>query len=100
MFINACEMGFVEPLSFTTFIRFFVDRGARTIVAPDCKVSDRHSARFSNLFYKYFTRGDSIMVAMFNARHEMYRKHQSLIGFAYSLYGQPDAYLTTGRCLT
>jgi CHAT domain-containing protein len=92
-FLNACEMGFINPLKFSTLVRFFLERGARTIVAPDCKVNDLKSARFSQLFYKHLVRGASVMEALFKARQEMRQKHNDFVGYAYALYGQADARL-------
>lgn len=94
VFLNACEMGFNDPLRFTTMVRFFLEHGARAVIAPDCKVSDKSAARFSQSFYAYLLRGDPLMYALFRARHEMLDKYNDFIGFAYSLYGQAHAHLT------
>ena len=101
VFLNACEMGFIDPLKFTSIVRFFLDRGARAVIAPDCKVGDLNAAHFSRSFYKFFALGQSsLMEALFKARHEVYQRYADFIGFTYTLYGQPDARLEMGtvRC--
>jgi hypothetical protein len=93
VFLNACEMGFVDPKRMISFARFFMNRGARAVLAPSCKVEDERSAHFSNYFYAAFERGQSVMQSLFSARKKMQRDHGGdLVGFAYALYGQQHAF--------
>jgi hypothetical protein len=98
VFLNACEMGFVDPLRFTNFIDLFLDKGARTVIAPDCQVEDFNSARFARSFYKFFVLGgETLMDSLFKARRDMFQRHGDMIGYAYAIYGQPHARLSSGE---
>jgi len=91
VFLNICEMGFIDPQKFSSIVRVFLHAGARTVIAPDCRVDDRSAAHFSLSFYKALLRGQPFMHALFGARLDALEQRNDFIGLAYCLYGQPHA---------
>jgi len=88
VFLNACNMGSINPRQYNSFIVFFMDAGAKSLIAPDCNISDTAAADFSVAFYEHFLKhrrrlGHSLFAARIN---RLIRDDGS--GLAYTLYGQ------------
>jgi hypothetical protein len=93
VFMNACEMGMKHGGSFVDFQRVFFNMGARALLAPECKISDKKASHFSRSFYKYFVRQhNDLAMAAYKARRSRL-KRDDYSGLAYSLFGQPETRL-------
>lgn len=97
LFLNACDIGIIDPLKLTGLISLLLDNNARTVIAPTCEISDQNSARFARSFYKYFILNkQNVTEAIFEASRDVYHKFGDLIGLAYQVYGQVDARIAPG----
>jgi hypothetical protein len=93
IFLNACEMAFDSADSFHCFVQPFFKMNAKAIVAPECPINDSSATYFANAFYKYFVRQHHMVAdAVWLARQERLVRGD-YTGLAYSVFGQPEAYI-------
>lgn len=91
VFMNACETASYKLSDYADLVRSFVKskNGVLALVGTDCTVGDRVSAKFALQVYLYFIYGGlSIGDSIVNARRKLI-KRGSLVGYAYSVFGNP-----------
>jgi len=92
VFLNACRLGFPDPTHFSSFIRYLESIGARSVLAPECKIGDAKASKFAVSFLNHvFLDEVDLCEALFLARRERWEVDRDLTGLVYALYGQPDA---------
>lgn len=95
VFLNACEMGCDSTNKFHSFVDLMFDMKARAVIAPECVVPSARASRFASSFYKWFVRYHLPAAdALHAARHERLDRANDPIGLAYSLYGQPETFVS------
>jgi hypothetical protein len=96
MFINACGVGVINPLSLSNFVNIFLKHGARGAIATECTLPDGFAADFSKKFYEYFLEqkrplGESLLAT----RQYFLRKCNNPSGLLYSMYAPPNIQLAS-----
>jgi O-acetyl-ADP-ribose deacetylase (regulator of RNase III) len=90
VFLNACSSAEQPELQTRSLVSFFLDRGARGVIATECVMPDVFAAHFALKFYEYFFQGLPIDQALLETRRYFLREHNNPLGLAYSLYAHPE----------
>lgn len=86
VFLNMCESAQATPSLSDSFIHFFINRGARSVIATECTMRPLFAHHFSQRFFEALSRGDSVGQAILDARRAFIGM-ENPIGLAYSLFG-------------
>lgn len=86
VFLNMCESAQVTPSLTDSFVHFFLDRGASSVVGTECPMTIEFAHPFAALFLDRILRGRSVGAALLEARQHFLRRGSAL-GLAYTLFG-------------
>jgi hypothetical protein len=90
VFLNACRTSNLAPKHLLNFARYFLESGARGVIATECKVPDgAFAADFAKHIYKAFLNGEPLGQSLLSAR-QYYLERANPLGLMYSLYGPPS----------
>jgi hypothetical protein len=92
--MNACNTGHLNSLYTSSFVKNFLQYGARGVIATECAVPDTFAADFSRKFYEYFLEqkrplGESLL----KTRQYFLQEHNNPSGLLYSMYAPPSIQL-------
>lgn len=87
VFLNMCQSVSLLPSARKSFIHFFLNRGAKSVLGTECSMTEVFAHPFSRLIMTELLKGRSIGQALLNARLYFLKKHKNPLGLAYSLYG-------------
>jgi O-acetyl-ADP-ribose deacetylase (regulator of RNase III) len=90
VFLNACSSAEQAELQTRSLVSFFLDRGARGVIATECVMPDVFAAHFALKFYELFFQGLDIDQALLETRRYFLKQHHNPLGLAYTLYAHPD----------
>lgn len=94
VFLNACRTSNFAPKHLLTFARYFLEGGARGVIATECKVPDgAFAAEFAERVYTSFLKGMPLGRSLLEAR-QYYLARANPLGLIYSLYGPPSVRLS------
>ena len=88
--LNMCESAQITPTLKDSFVHFFLDRGARSVIGTECPMTVEFADVFSESLFTDLLHGRSIGMAMLNARRKFLDQRNPL-GLAYTLYGSAAA---------
>ncbi|MEO8052510.1 MAG: CHAT domain-containing protein [Acidobacteriota bacterium] len=88
--LNMCESAQVTPSLSDSFVDFFLDRGARSVIGTECTMTVEFADIFSESLFRGLLGGHSIGAAMLAARREGLARRNPL-GLAYTLFGSASA---------
>jgi hypothetical protein len=88
--LNMCESAQVTPSLSDSFVDFFLDRGARTVIGTECPMTVEFADTFSESLFRGLLHGHGIGTAMLAARREAFARRNPL-GLAYTLFGSASA---------
>ena len=90
VFLNACRTSNMAPKYLLNFARYFLESGARGVIATECKVPDgAFAAEFAKRVYTSFLKGEQLGLSLLAARR-YYLERANPLGLMYSLYGPPS----------
>ncbi|MEO1083399.1 MAG: hypothetical protein AAFY88_04085, partial [Acidobacteriota bacterium] len=87
VFLNMCESAHFYTGTADNFIRFFLDRKARSVVGTECLMTPEFAHAFSLRVLGKLFRGEALGSALLAARRELAAELKSPLGMAYTLYG-------------
>ena len=73
-----------------SFVDFFLDRGARSVIGTECPITVEFADAFSESLFRGLLHGHSIGKAMLDARRDAFARRNPL-GLAYTLFGSASA---------
>jgi HEAT repeat protein len=87
VFLNMCESAQVTPdLSKPSFIHFFINRDARSVIGTECSITPLFADSFARSLFPSLMRGDQIGKILLDLRRDFMTKRNPL-GLAYTLFG-------------
>ncbi len=86
VFLNMCESAQVTPSLAESFIHFFINRGASTVVGTECSTRSLFGHHFAKEFLWKWTLGAEAGEAILETRLDFMKKGNAL-GLAYTLFG-------------
>ncbi len=89
--LNMCESAQATPSLSDSFIHFFLDRGATTVLGTECPMTVEFAHPLSERLLNDVLSGSSIGVALLAARRHFMTLHNPL-GLAYTLFGSTTAH--------
>jgi hypothetical protein len=93
VFLNACRTSNLAPKYLLNFARYFLESGARGVIATECEVPDgAFAAEFAKRVYKSFLNGEPLGQSLLAAR-QYFLERANPLGLMYSLYGPPSVRL-------
>lgn len=97
VFFNACRVAHTNPYSSDDYVDFYLQIGARCLIAPECRVVDKTASSFVPYFYREFVSyGRPIAEALYQARLKFWNSEGDLSGLVYSIYGQAHTEIVKG----
>lgn len=89
IFLNACGSNAMTPMDSTSFLGLFhhISRG---MIGTEALVPDQFAAAFSESFYRYLIKHESLGKSIQQARLDMLRRHYIPLGILYTLYADSD----------
>ena len=87
VFLNLCESAQVVPSLSDSFIHFFINRGAKTVIGTECPMTIEFAHPFSEFLLTRILAGESIGNALLKARRHFLTKQSNPLGLAYTLFG-------------
>jgi hypothetical protein len=84
--LNMCESAQITPSLSDSFIHFFLDRGATSVLGTECPMTVEFAHPFAEKFLKAMLSGVPVGIALLNARRH-FLKLKNPLGLAYSLFG-------------
>ncbi len=89
--LNACGSSVVDPATALSFPEVFLTNRNPAFVGTEVPIPDDVAALFSQEFYRaLLLKGQSLGQAVNSARWALLRDHRSLLGLAYTVYGDTD----------
>jgi hypothetical protein len=88
--LNMCESAQVTPSLRDSFVDFFLDRGARSVIGTECPMTVEFADVFSESLFRALLMGRSIGNALLDARRDFLRRNNPL-ALAYTLFGSASA---------
>jgi len=88
--LNACRTDVTSPLYTSDWIREFLERGARGVLATEFHVPDEFAATFITAFYNQLLAGKPIGKSLLQIRRLFWKNHHNPLGLGYALYSSPD----------
>jgi CHAT domain len=85
--LNMCESAQVTATLSDSFIDFFIDRGASSVLGTECSMSLVFADNFAKSLLGTLLSGESLGTAILRARRDFMRTHRNPLGFAYTLFG-------------
>lgn len=86
VFLNMCESAQVTPSLSDSFIHFFLDRGARSIIGTECPMTIEFAHPFAEKFLWDMLAGEKVGIVLLNTRRHFIALKNPL-GLAYTLFG-------------
>ena len=86
IFLNSCDTAVRDPRQTFTIIRSLLQRGARGVIATECKMPDVFAAAFIEEFYERFLAGEQLGDAMLAARRLFLENFGNPLGLFYVTY--------------
>jgi hypothetical protein len=90
VFLNACGSSVINPMSISSFPQLILNNGNCGFIGTETEVPDQVAAAFSKSFYTHLLEGDSLGVAIYEARWALLREHKNPLGILYTMYADPD----------
>jgi hypothetical protein len=90
--LNVCDSAQFLPSLSGGFVPFFLERGARGVIAPDCSMASTLAHAFAREFFPRFLRGQPVGRILWELRRTFLDMGNPL-GLAYTLYGDADTRL-------
>jgi hypothetical protein len=84
--LNMCESAQVTPSLVDSFIHFFLDRGALSVLGTECPMTIEFAHPFAEKFLHDLLAGSQAGQALLNARRH-FMKINNPLGLAYTLFG-------------
>lgn len=95
IFLNACGTAEDNPMTVTSFPRFFiVENGNRGFIGTEINVPDSFAAEFSQCFYRGLLKGLTLGHAIHEAKWTMLRERNNPLGMLYTVYANPDLHVS------
>jgi hypothetical protein len=88
--LNMCESAQVTPSLSDSFVDFFLDRGARSVIGTECPMTVEFADTFSEALFRGLLHGHSVGQALLEARRDAFARRNPL-GLAYTLFGSAAA---------
>jgi HEAT repeat protein len=86
VFLNMCESVQITPSLSDSFVHFFLDRGACTVIGTECPMTVEFARPFAESFITGVLEGQPVGKALLAARRQFLERLNPL-GLAYTLYG-------------
>ncbi len=93
VFLNTCESAQIWNAVDGSFVGFFLDRGARTVLGTEATIPIVLADEFGRAVLESLLDGDSVGEAVKKARLALLRDHRNPLGLCYCVYGAADARL-------
>lgn len=84
--LNMCQSAQVLPEISESFVSFFLDRKARSVIGTECPMTNQFAHPFSRILLRELLGGDPLGEALRTARRYFIKKRNPL-GLAYTLFG-------------
>ena len=95
IFLNACGSSRMNPMSATSFPRFFLEENRnRGFIGTETNVPDSFAAEFSQRFYQGLLGGLSLGKAIHYAKWAMLQEKKNPLGILYTIYADPDLHVS------
>ncbi len=85
--LNMCESAEVTPSLSESFIHFFIDRGAQSVIGTECPMTTTFAHPFGELLLTSILKGEQIGKAVLDARRHFLKEQKNPLGLAYTLFG-------------
>ncbi len=86
VFLNMCESAQVIPSLNESFISFFLNRGAKSVLGTECPMTIEFAHPFAEEFLRRLLSGETVGMALLKTRRH-FMQHNNPLGFAYTLFG-------------
>jgi HEAT repeat protein len=86
VFLNMCESAQVTPSLADSFVHFFLDRGARTVIGTECPMTVEFADPFARFFLAAMMAGEPVGSVLLRARR-YFAERSNPLGLAYTLFG-------------
>ena len=87
VFLNMCESAQMTPSLRQSFVHFFMDRGACSVLGTECPMTIEFAHPFAEEILRGMLLGDTIGNVLLNARRHFIDGYRNPLGLAYNLYG-------------
>lgn len=85
--LNMCESAQISPSLSDSFVHFFLDRGARSVIGTECPMTVSFAHPFAEELLSRLFCGVEIGEALLGARQAFLERAANPLGLAYTLYG-------------
>lgn len=89
IFLNACGSSRINPLSSSSYPKFFYQNRNRGFIGAELAIPDGLASQFAAYFYQYFDSADAVSLAIYKARRKLLKFHNSPLGILYTVYANP-----------
>lgn len=86
VFLNMCESAQVTPSLSDSFIQFFLDRGAKSVIGTECPMTIEFAHPFAERLLRGMLLGERVGINLLNTRRYFMQLNNPL-GLAYTLFG-------------
>lgn len=91
--LNMCESAQLFPEVGSSFIKFFLNRPARSVIGTECPVPPDFAADMGEKLMAMLLEGRPIGQALLQLRRDYLANHKNPLGLAYTLWGSTSASL-------
>ena len=87
VFLNMCSSAPLTPSLSKSFVHFFLNRGARSVLGTECPMTIYFADPFGRRVMNGILNGRPVGEVLREARRYFLEKHRNPLGLAYTLYG-------------
>ena len=87
--MNACATSRIDASQTVSFAKHFLDHGHLGFIGTEAAIPDMVAAEFSASFYSRLLAGDSLGVALLDARRQLKDWYGNPLGLLYTMYADP-----------
>ena len=94
--LNACgsnRTGPTDPLSASSFPKFFIAKGHRAVLGTETEVPDRVATEFARFLYRGLLGGLDLGDAIVHARYTLLERFHNPLGLLFVMYGEPGLHV-------
>ncbi len=88
--LNMCESAQIIPSLSDSFIHFFINRGAKSVIGTECPMTVEFAHPFAEKFLEGILKGEEIGAVLLKARRH-FMELRNPLGLAYTLFGSATA---------
>ena len=89
--LNMCESAQIVPTLADSFVKFFLDRNACTVIGTECPMTVEFAHPFAKCFFEGILAGRRVGEVLVDTRRHFMTEEKNPLGLAYTLFGSAAA---------